>query len=80
VAKKEKINRSTHVPEKQMIFLFLFASSTFIVSSILVFGTLRSLIPKSISLTLTAGGVIAAGILIIIGGDSTNRSDDSISH
>ena len=45
-----------HVPEKQMIFLFVLKFSGFWVSIMLVFGTATSLMEGG-------GGVTAAGIL-----------------
>jgi len=62
---QEVINRSTHVPEKQMIFRFLCAISVFCVGRKLVLGTERFFLTSG-----AAGGVIAAGILkYVAGGD-----------
>lgn len=59
------INRSTHVPEKQMIFRFLCNISGFCVGKKLVLGTESSFVTSGV-----AGGVIAAGILnYVSGGD-----------
>lgn len=51
-----------NVPEKQMIFRLVFNISLFCVDMMLVFGTERSLVSG------TAGGVIAAGILMYFAG------------
>ena len=62
---QEVINRSTHVPEKQMIFRFLCAISVSCVGRKLVLGTENSFLTSG-----AAGGVIAAGILkYVAGGD-----------
>jgi hypothetical protein len=62
---QEVINRSTHVPEKHMIFRFLCAISVFCVGRKLVLGTERFFLTSG-----AAGGVIAAGILkYVAGGD-----------
>jgi hypothetical protein len=62
---QEMINRSTHLPEKQMIFRFLCAISVFCVGRKLVLGTESSFLTSG-----ATGGVIAEGILkYVAGGD-----------
>jgi hypothetical protein len=73
---QEVINRSAHVPEKQMIFRFLCAISVFCIGRKLVLGTESSFLASG-----AAGGVIAAGILKYAAGsddvvDVVNQSDE----